>query len=236
MISTTETELLVELVFVKSLFVAKLPPTKVETARVCRSVTAGVSSPKLTFSPAARRAAIWNKMWGKEWANYAIGGGAAFAFGTIIAVIYSISQGQAVTVTRISKFMKPRPVRPNVYHEIRRCGVYQDDWKYILCPTALAYILPFVFGWWIYNIPLGVPLGAFVFIFTLGAFTFLRASKPKGWLFHKLDALSDGWRNLRRPIADEYESEGWTRDKSTLKKSEEKLCSKITRIYQNTFC
>jgi hypothetical protein len=43
-------------------------------------------------------AAIWNKMWGKEWSNYAIGGGAAFAFGTIIAVIYSISQGQAVTV------------------------------------------------------------------------------------------------------------------------------------------
>ena len=43
-------------------------------------------------------AAIWNKMWGKEWGNYAIGGGAAFAFGTIIAVIYSISQGQAVSV------------------------------------------------------------------------------------------------------------------------------------------
>ena len=43
-------------------------------------------------------AAIWNKMWGKEWGNYAIGGGAAFAFGTIIAVIYSISQGQAVAV------------------------------------------------------------------------------------------------------------------------------------------
>lgn len=43
-------------------------------------------------------AAIWNKMWGKEWSNYAIGGGAAFAFGTIIAVIYSISQGQAVSV------------------------------------------------------------------------------------------------------------------------------------------
>jgi len=43
-------------------------------------------------------AAIWNKMWGKEWSNYAIGGGAAFAFGTIIAVLYAISQGQAVTV------------------------------------------------------------------------------------------------------------------------------------------
>ena len=43
-------------------------------------------------------AAIWNKMWGKEWGNYAIGGGAAFAFGTIIAVIYAISQGQAVAV------------------------------------------------------------------------------------------------------------------------------------------
>lgn len=43
-------------------------------------------------------AAIWNKMWGKEWGNYAIGGGAAFAFGTIVAVIYSISQGQNVSV------------------------------------------------------------------------------------------------------------------------------------------
>jgi hypothetical protein len=43
-------------------------------------------------------AAIWNKMWGKEWGNYAIGGGAAFAFGTIVAVIYAISQGQSVAV------------------------------------------------------------------------------------------------------------------------------------------
>jgi hypothetical protein len=43
-------------------------------------------------------AAIWNKMWGKEWGNYAIGGGAAFAFGTIVAVIYAISQGQNVAV------------------------------------------------------------------------------------------------------------------------------------------
>lgn len=43
-------------------------------------------------------AAIWNKMWGKEWSNYAIGGGAAFAFGTIVAVIYAISRGQAVAV------------------------------------------------------------------------------------------------------------------------------------------
>jgi len=30
--------------------------------------------------------------------NYAIGGGAAFAFGTIVAVIYAISQGQNVSV------------------------------------------------------------------------------------------------------------------------------------------
>lgn len=43
-------------------------------------------------------AAIWNKMWGKEWANYAIGGGAAFAFGTIVAVIYAVAQGQNVAV------------------------------------------------------------------------------------------------------------------------------------------
>ena len=28
--------------------------------------------------------------------------------------------------------MRARPIRPNVYHEIKRCGVYQGDWKYIL--------------------------------------------------------------------------------------------------------
>jgi hypothetical protein len=111
--------------------------------------------------------------------------------------------------------MRPRPIRPNVYHEIRRYGVYQGDWKYILIPTAAAYILPFVFGWWIYYVPLGVPLGAAAFVFTLALFTFLRASKPKGWLYHKLDARSDGWKNLRRPIGNEYESEGWIRKDNT---------------------
>src|SRR5688572_20476339 len=57
-ISMTETELLAEFVIDKSLLVAGLPPTKVETARVCGSGWAGVSSPKFTFSPAARRAAM----------------------------------------------------------------------------------------------------------------------------------------------------------------------------------
>lgn len=105
--------------------------------------------------------------------------------------------------------MRPRAVRPNVYHEIKRCGVYQGDWKYILCPTAAAYILPFVFGWWIYYIPLGVPLGAAAFIFTLAVFTFLRASKPKCWLLHKADALTDGWSKYRKPLGEEYERENW---------------------------
>jgi hypothetical protein len=54
-------------------------------------------------------------------------------------------------------------------------------------------------------------LGAATFVFTLSLFTFLRASKPKGWLYHKLDAGTDGWRNLRRPIGNEYESESWTK-------------------------
>jgi len=76
-------------------------------------------------------------------------------------------------------------------------------------------ILPFVLGLWLYYVPLGVPLGAITFVVLLSLFTFLRASKPKGWLFHRLDAASDGWSKYRRPIADEYESEGWiTRDHS----------------------
>ncbi len=105
--------------------------------------------------------------------------------------------------------MRPRPIRPNVYHEIKRCGVYQGDWKYILIPTAVAYILPFILGLWFYYIPLGVPLGAITFVVTLSLFTFLRASKPKGWLYQKLDAGSDGWSKFRRPIGSEYEAEGW---------------------------
>jgi len=111
--------------------------------------------------------------------------------------------------------MKPRPVRPNVYQEIKRCGVYQGDWKYILVPTACSYILPFVFGWWIYYIPFGVPAGAVVFISMLATFTFLRASKPKGWLFHMLDASTDGWDKLRPPFGEEYEAEGWVTTNQT---------------------
>lgn len=42
--------------------------------------------------------AIWNKMFGKEWTNYAVGGLCSFAFGTIVAVIYAVSQGQDVTI------------------------------------------------------------------------------------------------------------------------------------------
>lgn len=105
--------------------------------------------------------------------------------------------------------MKPRPVRPNVTQEIKRCGVYQGDWKYILCPTAAAYLIPFVFGWWIYYVPLGVPAGAITFIVSLTLFTFLRASKPKCWLWHQFDAWTDGWSVFRRPVGDEYESESW---------------------------
>lgn len=81
-----------------------------------------------------------------------------------------------------------------------------------MIPTAAAYILPFVFGWWIYHIPLGVPLGAITFIISLSLFTFLRASKPKGWLYHKLDAASDGWSKFRRPLGSEYEAESWLKN------------------------
>jgi len=105
--------------------------------------------------------------------------------------------------------MRPRPIRPNVYHEIKRCGVYQGDWKYILVPVGAAYILPFVLGLWIYYVPLGVPLGAITLVVLLSLFTFLRAGKPKGWLLHKLDAATDSWSKYRRPVADEYEIEDW---------------------------
>ena len=107
--------------------------------------------------------------------------------------------------------MRRRFTRPNIFRQLKRFGVYQGDWKYILIPTAAAYILPFILGLWLYY----VPLGAVTFILTLALFTFLRASKPKCWLFHQLDAASDGWSKYRRPIGDEYEIEDWiTRDHS----------------------
>ena len=105
--------------------------------------------------------------------------------------------------------MKPRPIRPNVYHEIKRCGIYQGDWKFVLIPTAAAYLLPFTFNLWIYYIPLVVPAGVLTFIVLLSMFSFLRASKPKGWLAHYSDAATDGWSKLRTPTSREHEISDW---------------------------
>ena len=44
------------------------------------------------------------------------------------------------------------------------------------------YFLPFIFGFWIYYIPAGFPLGVLTFMVLLGSFNFLRATKPGGWL------------------------------------------------------
>jgi hypothetical protein len=105
--------------------------------------------------------------------------------------------------------MRRRQTRPNIFRNLKRFGVFQGDWKYILCPTAAMYFLPFVFGIWIYYIPAGFPLGLLTFMVLLGSFNFLRASKPECWLKNKLDAASDGWTNFRPAINQEFGQTDW---------------------------
>jgi hypothetical protein len=105
--------------------------------------------------------------------------------------------------------MRRRQSRPNIFRNLKRFGVFQSDWKYILVPTALAYFLPFVFGIWIYYIPLGFPLGLLIFMVLLGSFNFLRASKPECWLKNRMDAASDGWTNFRPPTGEEFGRTDW---------------------------
>lgn len=105
--------------------------------------------------------------------------------------------------------MRRRPTRPNIFRELKRFGVYTTDWKYILVPTAVMYFLPFVFGFWVYYIPAGFPLGVLTFISLLAVFNFLRASKPKGWLKDRFDAATDRWIKFRCPLKEEFGQTDW---------------------------
>jgi len=109
--------------------------------------------------------------------------------------------------------MRRRPTRPNIFRELKRFGVFQGDWKYILVPTALMYFLPFVFGIWIYYIPAGFPLGLLTFIVLLGSFNFLRASKPECWLKTRAEAAFDRWTKVRPPVDSEFGQTDWVKTK-----------------------
>lgn len=105
--------------------------------------------------------------------------------------------------------MRRRSTRPNVFRGLKRFGVYSTDWKYILIPTAVAYLVPFVFGLWIGYVPLGFPLGLLVFLILLGIFNYLRISKPPHWLSQKFDAELDQWANFRPPLQGEIDPAIW---------------------------
>ena len=107
--------------------------------------------------------------------------------------------------------MRRRPTRPNVFRGLKRFGVYSTDWKFILIPTAVAYLVPFVLGIWVGYVPLGFPLGLLVFLVLLGVFNYLRLSKPPLWLSQKLDAEIDRWTNFRPPLHGEIEPTVWRR-------------------------
>jgi len=108
--------------------------------------------------------------------------------------------------------MRRRATRPNVFRELKRFGVYSTDWKYILVLTAVMYLTPFLFGLWIYCVPLGFPLGVSTFLVLLVAFNLLRASKPKFWMIHRIDAALDRWTNFRPPLNTELQVSDWVRN------------------------
>lgn len=105
--------------------------------------------------------------------------------------------------------MRRRATRPNVFRGLKRFGVYSTDWKFILGPTAIAYLVPFVLGLWIGHVPVGFPLGLLVFLILLGVFNYLRLSKPSYWLSQKFDAEIDRWSNFRSPMQGEIEPTDW---------------------------
>lgn len=105
--------------------------------------------------------------------------------------------------------MRRRPTRPNVFRGLKRFGVYSTDWKFILIPTAAAYLAPFALGLWIGYVPLGFPLGLLVFLVLLGIFNYLRLSKPSYWLSQKFNAEIDRWTNFRPPLRGEIEPTVW---------------------------
>ena len=108
--------------------------------------------------------------------------------------------------------MRRRATRPNVFRGLKRFGVYSTDWKYILIPTAVAYLIPFLLGMWIGYVPLGFPLGLLTFLVLLGTFNYLRLSKPEFWLFQKFDAMADVWTQFRPPVNSELETTDWIKN------------------------
>lgn len=108
--------------------------------------------------------------------------------------------------------MRRRATRPNVFRGLKRFGVYSTDWKYILIPTAVAYLIPFIFGLWFGYVPLGFPLGLFTFLILLGTFNYLRLRKPECWLSQKFDALADRHASFRTPLDSELGRTDWIRD------------------------
>lgn len=108
--------------------------------------------------------------------------------------------------------MRRRATRPNVFRGLKRFGVYSTDWKYILIPTAVAYLIPFLLGMWIGYVPLGFPLGLSTFLILLGTFNYLRLSKPECWLSQKFDAMADWHEHFRPPLCAELATTDWVRD------------------------
>lgn len=106
--------------------------------------------------------------------------------------------------------MRRRATRPNVFRGLKRFGVYSTDWKFILIPTAIAYLVPFVLGLWVGYVLLGFPVGLLVFLTLLGIFNYLRLSKPAYWLSQKFDAEIDRWARFRPPLKSEIEPLVWT--------------------------
>ena len=108
--------------------------------------------------------------------------------------------------------MRRRATRPNVFRGLKRFGVYSTDWKYILVPTAIAYLTPFIFGFWLGYVPLGFPLGLITFLILLGTFNFLRLSKPECWLSQKFDSIADGHASFRPPLNSELDTSDWIKN------------------------
>ena len=85
--------------------------------------------------------------------------------------------------------MRPRPIRPNIYLPVARCGVLISDWKFVLASTLAAYVAPFLLDLKLWGAPLELWTGLGTAALSIAFFNYARIGRRPFWLQHRLRAI-----------------------------------------------
>lgn len=98
--------------------------------------------------------------------------------------------------------MRPRPIRSQIYLPVRRFGVVDTDWKFVIFFTMLCYTIPFLLDMRIMNFPLEIWSTIIGLIAIVAFFNFIRIGRRPFWLQHQLKALTKSSRQRQIMPAD----------------------------------